>query len=131
MKIFLSVLILILNLQSWTKANDINDFAIHGISIGDSLLDYYSKSEIDSFKKYYYQGSRKYYRLSIGKLNSKFNEYEKIDFEVKNNDSNYKLAAINGIFDYKNNIELFKVCGFKSIYNFFKWGPFEGYLCVK
>ena len=31
----------------------------------------------------------------------------------------------------KNNIELFKLCGFKSIYNFFKWGPFEGYLCVK
>ena len=31
----------------------------------------------------------------------------------------------------KNNIELFKVCGFKSIYKFFKWGPFEGYLCVK
>ena len=31
----------------------------------------------------------------------------------------------------KNNIELFKACGFKSIYNFFKWGPFEGYLCVK
>ena len=46
MKIFLSVLILILNLQSWTKANDINDFAIHGISIGDSLLDYYSAEEI-------------------------------------------------------------------------------------
>ena len=31
----------------------------------------------------------------------------------------------------KNNIELFKASGFKSIYNFFKWGPFEGYLCVK
>lgn len=31
----------------------------------------------------------------------------------------------------ESNIELFKVCGFKSIYKFFKWGPFEGYLCVK
>ncbi|MDC0058150.1 hypothetical protein OAJ21_03015, partial [Pelagibacteraceae bacterium] len=31
----------------------------------------------------------------------------------------------------KNNIELFKSFGFKSVYKFFKWGPFEGYLCVK
>ena len=29
------------------------------------------------------------------------------------------------------NIELFKSCGFKKIYKFFKWGPFEGYLCIK
>jgi tRNA (cmo5U34)-methyltransferase len=30
-----------------------------------------------------------------------------------------------------NNMDLFKKYGFKSIYNFFKWGPFEGYLCIK
>ena len=29
------------------------------------------------------------------------------------------------------NIKLFKNFNFKSIYKFFKWGPFEGYLCVK
>jgi len=30
-----------------------------------------------------------------------------------------------------NNINLFKSIGFKSVYTFFKWGPFEGYLCIK
>ncbi len=105
MRVFIAVLVLIFSFQSWTKADDIKDFEIEGMSIGDSLLDYFSKSEIDSFKKYYYQSSRKYYRLSIGKLNLNFNEYERIDFEVKNNDSNYKLEAINGSFDYRNNIE--------------------------
>ena len=37
MKIFLSVLILIFNFQSWTKADDIKDFEIEGMSVGDSL----------------------------------------------------------------------------------------------
>ena len=31
----------------------------------------------------------------------------------------------------ESNMKLFKACGFNSIYKFFKWGPFEGYLCVK
>ena len=35
--------------QSWTKADDIRDFEIEGMSIGDSLLDYYSKEEIKIF----------------------------------------------------------------------------------
>tara|TARA_B100001057_G_C22591151_1_gene849032 strand:+ start:61 stop:756 length:696 start_codon:yes stop_codon:yes gene_type:complete len=29
-----------------------------------------------------------------------------------------------------NNEKLFKSVGFSKVYNFFKWGPFEGYLCV-
>jgi len=31
----------------------------------------------------------------------------------------------------KDNIALFKEIGFNKIYTFFKWGPFEGYLCIK
>ena len=46
MRIFLSVLLLIFSLQSWTKADDIKDFEIEGISIGDSLLDFYNQDEI-------------------------------------------------------------------------------------
>ena len=45
MKIFLSVLILIFSIQSWTKANDIRDFEIEGISIGDSLLDFLAEKK--------------------------------------------------------------------------------------
>ena len=47
MRIFLTVLVLIFSLQSWTKADDIRDFEIEGISIGDSLLDHFSKSNIE------------------------------------------------------------------------------------
>ena len=46
MRVFLTVLVLIFSLQSWTKADDISDFEIEGISIGDSVLDFFSKEEI-------------------------------------------------------------------------------------
>ena len=46
MRVFIAVLVLIFSLQSWTKADDIRDFEIEGMSIGDSLLDYMSENLI-------------------------------------------------------------------------------------
>ena len=43
MKIFLLLLILFTGVQSWTKADDIRNFEIEEISIGDSILDFFSK----------------------------------------------------------------------------------------
>ena len=37
------VIILIISLQSWSKADDIRDFEIEGISVGDNVFNYYSK----------------------------------------------------------------------------------------
>ena len=55
--IFFKVLILIFSLQSWSKAEDIREFQIEGISVGDSLLDYFKKEEI---LKYLYPKSKKF-----------------------------------------------------------------------
>ena len=62
MKRLLLILILTLSFQSWTKADDIRDFEIEGISVGDSLLDYFTKEEIKK-KKFYRQqaGTKKKY----------------------------------------------------------------------
>ena len=46
MRIFLAVLVLISSCQSLAKADDIRDFQIEGMSIGDSLLDYFNEDEI-------------------------------------------------------------------------------------
>ena len=46
MRVFIAILVLIFSLQSWTKANDIGEFEIEGMSIGDSLLDYYPEKLI-------------------------------------------------------------------------------------
>ena len=43
MKRLLLILILTFSFQSLTKADDIRDFEIEGMSIGDSLLDYFLK----------------------------------------------------------------------------------------
>ena len=48
MRVFIAVLVLIFSFQSWTKADDIRDFEIEGISIGDSLLNYMSGQQIKS-----------------------------------------------------------------------------------
>ncbi len=55
MKRLLLILILTFSFQSWTKADDISDFEIEGITIGDSLLDHFSKNEIKNFTITTYQ----------------------------------------------------------------------------
>ena len=46
MKRLILILILTFSFQSFSKADDIRDFEIEGMSIGDSLLGFYSKNEI-------------------------------------------------------------------------------------
>ena len=45
-RFFITVLVLILCLQTLTKADDIRDFEIEGIGIGDNALDFFTKEEI-------------------------------------------------------------------------------------
>jgi len=90
MRIFLSVLIIIFNLQSWTKADDIRDFEIEGISIGDSLLNFFNKSEI---KGKQYPKSNKFSRANIY-INSE--NYDLIQFHYKTNDKDYEIFGISG-----------------------------------
>ena len=44
MKKLFIIIIIFISFQSWTKADDIRDFEIEGISIGDSALDYFIKN---------------------------------------------------------------------------------------
>ena len=53
MKKLLGIVVLGLLLSSNAYADNIGDFQIEGISIGDSILDYYSKKEIKKNKKIY------------------------------------------------------------------------------
>ena len=46
MRNFLLIFILTFSFQSLSKADDIRDFEIEGISIGDSALDHFSKKAI-------------------------------------------------------------------------------------
>tara|TARA_Y100001970_G_scaffold293122_1_gene437903 strand:+ start:3487 stop:4053 length:567 start_codon:yes stop_codon:yes gene_type:complete len=93
MRIFLSVLILILNLQSWIKADDIRDFEIEGISVGDNLLDHFTIDEINNAYKNTYPKSKKFYGLQFD-LNT-YEMYKHIQIHLEN-DSNYIVSSILG-----------------------------------
>ena len=101
MRVFLSVLIFIFILQSWTKADDIKDFSINGISVGESLLEYYSKDEI------YENVDPNVYKNKDGKFTltgfyGKFGEYDGLQFAIKPNDKNLIIYGINGGIFFSN-----------------------------
>ena len=50
MKKLIMIFILVLSFHSSIKADDIKDFEIEGMSIGDSLLDYFTLNEIEAHK---------------------------------------------------------------------------------
>jgi len=100
MKVFIAVLVLIFSLQSWTKADDIRDFEIEGMSIGDSLLDFYTKDEIEKNTKDYYSNKTNFPFVAVEIENHKsFKQYHGVQFHIKKNDKNYKIYAIGG-YDY-------------------------------
>ncbi|WP_415324044.1 hypothetical protein [Candidatus Pelagibacter sp. Uisw_127] len=100
----LLIFILTLSFQTLTKADDITDFEIEGISIGDSALDFFTKEEIKKNSKKYYK-DKKFTPVEMNNF-SFFKKYSGIDFDYKSNDPNYIIHAISGIISYKNkNIE--------------------------
>tara|TARA_Y100000768_G_scaffold209420_1_gene157758 strand:- start:251 stop:883 length:633 start_codon:yes stop_codon:yes gene_type:complete len=97
-RIFLSVFILIISFQSWTKADDIRDFEIEGMSIGDNLLEHHTtigitKKKLKNFKLAYYPNSKKFAVLNISDTGN-FKQYENVQFHVDPN--NYQIHAISG-----------------------------------
>ena len=55
MRVFLSVLIFIFSLQSFAIADDISEFEIEGISVGDSALDHFNINQIKNNSWDYYK----------------------------------------------------------------------------
>ena len=99
MRVFIIVLVLILNLQSWTKADDISDFEIEGMSIGDSLLDHFTKNEIvNNIRQYGYSDDNFY---ATGLTENFFKTYESIDIHLKRNDYRYIIYALDGLIFYE------------------------------
>ena len=101
MRIFLIILIFILSLQSWTKADDISDFEIEGMSIGDSLLDYLSKDEILQSETKYYPGSKKFKQVALYDR-IKMETYDVVSVALKDNDKNYIIHEIKGFKRFPN-----------------------------
>jgi hypothetical protein len=103
MRVFITLLVLIFSFHSLTKADDIFEFEIEGMSIGDSALDYFSEVEIKNNLKNYYT-SKKY--IPVQNDNMPFFEtYDAVDFAYKNNDNNYTIVSLVGVLFYDDNIK--------------------------
>ena len=99
MKRLLLILILTLSFQLGTKADDIRDFQIEGMGIGDSIMDFVNRDEINNKMITNYPGSKKFSRFY-----KQFSQYEHVQFHFKTNDKNFIIQGIEGVNYCKNNL---------------------------
>ncbi len=92
-KFFFLVFFLFLNLQSSAKADNIKEFEIEGISIGDSLLKFVNKETILSSRKYTY-ADEEFYSLDI--WDDSFKDYQAIQFHLKKDDKDFEIYGLSG-----------------------------------
>ena len=105
MKRLLTILILIFTLQTPSQADDIRDFQIEGMSIGDSLLDYFSEEEIKEEIRDYYKDRKEKKFVSADFFESTlFNTYDGAQISFKTNDQKYLIYGISGMIEFSNNI---------------------------
>ncbi len=102
MKRLFLILILTLSFQSWTKADNISDFEIEGMSIGDSALDFFNKKEISDNTWDY--PNKKFKRVQNDGYDF-FKTYDAVDFHYKYHDKKYIIHSISGVLLYENNID--------------------------
>ena len=92
MKTLLALFVLLFS--SSVVAGGISDFEIEGISVGNSLLDHFSKEEINSWGKRYHQKSKKFVRL-FTPISSN-NKYDQYNFYIKDKDPNLIIYSARG-----------------------------------
>ena len=93
--------------QSLSKADDISDFEIEGMSIGDSLLDYFNEDEIiykiNSYKNkglIYGNDKKTFYTLTF-KRPERYEKYDGLQISLKSNDEKYIIYALVGEIYHK------------------------------
>jgi hypothetical protein len=106
MKVLILILILTLNFQALTKADDIRDFEMEGMSVGDSLLDYFNEEIIKKSYSGAQYPNKEFIIYYFNNLPS-FTIYDAVTVAVKANDKNYYIHDLGGSIYYPNN---FKKC---------------------
>ena len=94
--------LLLFSFQAPSWADDIQDFQIEGISIGDSALNYFSEEVIEKNKRNYYK-NKKFTPVEIDYL-KRYEVYDSLSFNYKTGDKNFKIYSLGGAIDYPNNI---------------------------
>ena len=101
MRFFLLIFVLIFSFQSLTNADDISEFEIEGMSIGDSALDFFTKEKIKKNIRNYYKNKD----ITVVEMEISSNEYDNFQFHYRAKDETYKMIGISGLKFYPKNIE--------------------------
>ncbi len=98
----LYLFLILFTLQTPSQADDISDFQIEGMSLGDNLLDYFNEEEINKPRKYYYKDN-KYIGILIYRDPS-FKVYDSVSFVYKPIEK-YKIYEITGTLFFRYNVK--------------------------
>ena len=100
MKKLLGILVLGLFLITSSQADDIREFKIEGMSIGDSLLDYFSEEKIINSNRNYPYADDEFYAVGFNNENI-FEIFEVLEIHLKKDDEKYEIYAVDGIIFYE------------------------------
>jgi len=93
-RLSLYLFLILFTLQTTSQADDIRDFEIEGMSIGDSLLDYFSKEKITSSIKKTPYDDDEFYDVEV---DSDGGAYEIYGFSFKKFDNKYLIYSVKGM----------------------------------
>ena len=100
-KLSIYLFLILFSFQTSSLGSDISDVQIEGISIGDSLLDYYSEKEIkDNVLKDTYNKNKKYTVTGFFDSTNTSKIYDGFYFYYKTYDKNYIIHSISAFIDY-------------------------------
>ena len=94
MKKILGIVFLVILLSTSAHTDNIKDFKIENISIGDSALDYFAESQIEDSELDWFNYSHKEYATS---LVSGKDTYDWIKISYKSDDDNFIIEGLVGI----------------------------------
>ena len=101
-RLSLYLFLVLFTLPTPSQADDIRDFQIEGIGLGDSLLNHFSEEEINNFNMEKFPKDN-FVVLSVE--SNKFKDYDAMQFNFKPNDNTYLLHGVIGIIAFPNNIK--------------------------
>ena len=96
--------LILFSFSTLSFADDISDFQIEGMSVGDSLLDYFSKKEIQDNININYYANNKYTSVEFFELPS-FEIYDSVELNYKTDDKKYIIVSVAGVLFCEKNIE--------------------------
>ena len=82
---------------SWTKADDISEFKIEGIGLGDSLLNFFDENKIIKSKRDFYNDDE--FLVSLLPTLEEDTMYGYIQVHYKKNDKRFIVYGIDGLID--------------------------------